>query len=139
MIKTGGVQQGMHIRFIIKLNVAGSATMISIIGLREIFECAYLKFTVSGQSKQTNKLTSIHTRVCNAVTLVWGLLRLTPINSAVNLAYSCPPTHPTTQNINTSEMIHHHGAILNEQQTADLLICHGTQQDLSLSTVYTRA
>ena len=35
----------------------------------------------------------------------------------------------------TSEMIHHHGASLSKQQTADLLICHGTQQDLSLSTV----
>ena len=30
---------------------------------REIFECAHLKFTVSGRSKQTNKRTSIHTRV----------------------------------------------------------------------------
>ena len=35
----------------------------------------------------------------------------------------------------TSEMIHHHGASLSKQQTADLLLCHGTQQDLSLSTV----
>ena len=35
----------------------------------------------------------------------------------------------------TSEMIHHHGASLSKQATADLLICHGTQQDLSLSTV----
>ena len=35
----------------------------------------------------------------------------------------------------TSEMIHHRGASLSEQHTADLLICHGTQQDLSLSTV----
>ena len=32
-----------------------------------------------------------------------------------------------------SEMIHHHGANLSKQQTADLLICHGTQQDLSLA------
>ena len=38
----------------------------------------------------------------------------------------------------TSGMIHGHGASLSEQQAADLLICHGTQQDLSLSTV-TRA
>ena len=30
----------------------------------------------------------------------------------------------------TSEMIHHHGASLRKQQTADLLLCHGTQQDL---------
>ena len=35
----------------------------------------------------------------------------------------------------TSEMIHHLGASLSEQQTADLLICHGTQEDLSLSTI----
>ena len=35
----------------------------------------------------------------------------------------------------TSEMIHHHGASLSKQQTADLLLCHGKQQDLSLLTV----
>ena len=35
----------------------------------------------------------------------------------------------------TSEMIHHHGVGLRKQQTAGLLICHGTLQDLSLSTV----
>ena len=35
----------------------------------------------------------------------------------------------------TSEMIHHCGASLSKQHTAGLLICHGTQQDLSLSTV----
>ena len=35
----------------------------------------------------------------------------------------------------TSEMIHHHGVSLSKQQTADLLPCHGTQQDLlTLST-----
>ena len=37
------------------------------VDLREIFECAHLKFTVSGQSKQA----SIHTHVRNAVMLVW--------------------------------------------------------------------
>ena len=26
-----------------------------------------------------------------------------------------------------SEMIHHHGASLSKQQTADLLLCHATQ------------
>ena len=31
-------------------------------------------------------------------------------------------------------MIHHRGVNLSELQTADLLICHETQQDLSLST-----
>ena len=35
---------------------------------------------------------------------------------------------------NTSQMIHHHGMSLSKQQTADLLLCHGTQQDLSLSS-----
>ena len=35
----------------------------------------------------------------------------------------------------TTEMIHHCGVSLSEQQTADLLICHGMQQDLSLYTV----
>ena len=46
----------------------------------EIFECAHLKFTVSGGSKPTNK----HTRVRNAVTLVWGSLRLAPITLWIN-------------------------------------------------------
>ena len=46
---------------------------------REIFEYAHLKFTVSGRSKPT----SIHTRVRNAVTLVWGLLRLAPMRQRV--------------------------------------------------------
>ena len=35
----------------------------------------------------------------------------------------------------TSEMIHHLGASLSELQTVDLLICHGTLEDLSLSTI----
>ena len=37
-----------------------------------------------------------------------------------------------------SEMIHHHGASLNKQQTAESLICYGTQQGLSLSTVLSK-
>ena len=60
------------------------------VDLREIFECAHLKFTVRGRSKQTNKQTnkrtSIHTRVHNAVTLVWGSLRLAPIISIRHMA-----------------------------------------------------
>ena len=40
---------------------------------------AHLKFSVSGRSKQASKHTSIHTHVCNEVTLVWGSLRLAPI------------------------------------------------------------
>ena len=35
----------------------------------------------------------------------------------------------------TSVDTRHLGASLSEQQTADLLLCYGTQQDLSLSTV----
>ena len=36
------------------------------VDLREIFECAYLKFTVSGRSIQTNKQTNVqaYTRAC---------------------------------------------------------------------------
>ena len=41
--------------------------MLHDINLREIFECAHLKFTVSGLS------------MCNPVTLVWGSLRFAPI------------------------------------------------------------
>ena len=50
--------------------------------LHEIFECAHLKFMVSGRSKQVSKQASKHryTHVRNAVTLVWGLLRLAPIS-----------------------------------------------------------
>ena len=40
---------------------------------------ADLKFSVSGWSKQASKQASIHTHVCNEVTLVWGSLRLAPI------------------------------------------------------------
>ena len=43
------------------------------------FKCAHLKFLVYGR-KQTDRQTYIHTHVCNAVTLVWGSLRLTPIS-----------------------------------------------------------
>ena len=38
----------------------------------------------------------------------------------------CPTPVWKTLSI-TSEMIHHRGASLSEQQTADLLFCHGTQ------------
>ena len=50
--------------------------MLHDIDLREIFECAHL---ISGRSKQTSKQANIHTDVCNAITLVWGSLRLVPI------------------------------------------------------------
>ena len=53
--------------------------MLHDIDLREIFECAHLKFTVSGRSIDRY----IDTRVRNAVTLVWGSLRLAPIITAV--------------------------------------------------------
>ena len=45
------------------------------------FKCAHLKFTVYGH-KQASKLASIYTHVCNAVTLLWGSLRLTPIRKS---------------------------------------------------------
>ena len=50
------------------------------IDLREIFECAHLKFTVSGQST-IDRWT--YTRVHNAVMLVWGSLRLAPITANI--------------------------------------------------------
>ena len=43
------------------------------------FKRAYLKFPVSGRSKQASKQASIYTHVHNEVTLVWGSLRLAPI------------------------------------------------------------
>ena len=49
--------------------------------------------------------------------------------------YTSTKSLSAAQSACTSEMIHHHGASLSKQQTADLLLCHGTQQDLSLSTV----
>ena len=48
-------------------------------GLHEIFKCDHLKFTVCGH-KQASKQTYIHTTSVNAVTLVWGSLRLAPMN-----------------------------------------------------------
>ena len=41
-------------------------------------KCPHLKFTIYG-SKQANKQTSIYTHMCNAVLLMWGLLRLASI------------------------------------------------------------
>ena len=49
-------------------------------GLHEIFKCAYLKFTVYGR-----KQTYIHTTSANAVTLVWGSLRLAPKRHLVSV------------------------------------------------------
>ena len=46
---------------------------------REIFEFTHLKFTISGRSKQTSIDIPVHTRMRNAVMLVWGSLRLAPI------------------------------------------------------------
>ena len=48
--------------------------------LCKIFKCAHLKFTVyMAANKQASKQASIHTHVRNAVTLVWGSIRLAPI------------------------------------------------------------
>ena len=38
--------------------------MLHDIDLREIFECAHLKFTVSGRSKQATKQANKHTHTC---------------------------------------------------------------------------
>ena len=45
------------------------------------FKRAHLKFTVYSR-KQASKLASIHTHMRNAVTLVWGSVRLTPIKKS---------------------------------------------------------
>ena len=45
---------------------------------REILECADLKFPVSGRSIARRPAGRIHTHLRNAVTLVWGSLRLAP-------------------------------------------------------------
>ena len=49
-------------------------TYLRTFGLHEIFKFAHLKFTVYGRGQ-----TDIHTTSANAVTLVWGSLRLAPI------------------------------------------------------------
>ena len=51
------------------------------LGLHEIFKFAHLKFTVYGRGQ-----TDIHTTSANAVTLVWGSLRLVPINAGCIVA-----------------------------------------------------
>ena len=56
-----------------------SSTIDLRFGLCEIFKHAHLKFMVYGR-KQASKQTSIHTHVRNVVTLMWGSLRLAPIN-----------------------------------------------------------
>ena len=60
-------------------------------GLCEIFKHAHLKFTVYDH-KQASKQTSIHTHVCNAVTLMWGSLRLVQTRSVKTLTYTTEPT-----------------------------------------------
>ena len=58
------------------------------IDLREIFECAHL---VSGRSKQASKQANKHTHArAQTVTLVWGSLRLAPINQFVRSAPEQP-------------------------------------------------
>ena len=52
------------------------------VDLREIFE--YAQFKIYGEwSVQASKQASIHTHVRNAVTLVWGSLRLAPTTACV--------------------------------------------------------
>ena len=52
---------------------------------------------------------------------------------AIAMMYCCKMYSCTDVYVHsfTSEMIHHHGASLSKQQSADVLLCHGTQQDLS--------
>ena len=52
-------------------SLQGSPTELDLHNVK--FICAHLKFTVYGR-----KQASIHTHVRNAVTLVWGSLRLAP-------------------------------------------------------------
>ena len=54
-------------------------TWVWTVNLREIFEYVRLKFTVSGQSKQTKNIyIDSYTCMCNTVMLVWDSLRLAP-------------------------------------------------------------
>ena len=58
------------------------------------------------------------------------LVTLTLIHSLIQSVAGTGQTNYFRLCTNTSEMIHHHGVSLSKQETADLLICHGTQQDL---------
>ena len=74
-------------------------------GLHEILNCTYLKFTV-----YCRKQTYIHTTSANAVTLVWGLLRLAPIihcfSSPSRFLWRHPlPKHPTSL-FTSTELVH---------------------------------
>ena len=62
-------------------------------------------------------------------------VRTNKLPASVSSCGNIVTVNSTQRDMSTSEMIHHHGASLSKQQTADLLLCHGTQQDLSLSTV----
>ena len=57
--------------------------------LKLILKLAYLKFSVSGRSKQASK--HRYTRVLNEVTLVWGSLRLAPNTDTIESLVL--PTH----------------------------------------------
>ena len=61
--------------------------------LHEIFNCAHLKFTV-----YSRKQTYIHTTSANAVTLVWGSLRLAPIKALLKNNYD-PQRHLVWSNL----------------------------------------
>ena len=58
--------------------IAPTHAYLRMFGLHEIFKFAHLKFTVYGRGQ-----TDIYTTSANAVTLVWGSLRLTPITSYI--------------------------------------------------------
>ena len=62
------------------------------VGLPEIFKCTHLKFMVYGR-KQTYIDTYIHKTSANAVTLVWGSLRLAPNINLYRVALQQRATH----------------------------------------------
>ena len=62
------------------LGISHARNHLRTFGLHEILKCTHFKFTVYGR-----KQTDIHTTSANAVTLVWGSLRLAP--TMVHLFY----------------------------------------------------
>ena len=66
-------------------------------------------------------------------------LKISECNSGDSLTERSLVSAEVNEEHRTSEMIYHHGASLSKQHTADsALICHGTQQDLSLLLSQTR-
>ena len=89
----------------------------------EIFEYAHLKFTVSGRSKPT----SIHTRVRNAVTLVWGSLRLSPTTPRLEMVHTLVPTALTQPNTTTYYIV--------EENITSLSVCVSCMSDPPIALI----